>query len=190
MKIKTLVIDPPWMLCTGGSKTIAPQNYYSLQNQNSIKKTISEWLLDYQISTEAHIYIWSINSFSCGRSKGIIDALDLCHFLKFKPITLISWIKNQSIPTPYGQRQTEKIIFGSRHRKGFHKSVMYKGIDKNSTANKSLSKSVDFFYANRSKHSTKPEKFYEYVEQRSCGPYLELYARKKRKNWICLGDEI
>jgi len=190
MVYKTLVIDPPWKLCTGGSKSLAPQNYYLLQSQEEIKKTLSEWLKNHLIAPEAHLYLWSINSFSAGRSRGIFDALDLCEYLGFKPITLLPWIKDNSNPTPYGQRQTEMILFGSRHRKGHHKRVMYRGSETESAAQSTLSSSVDFIQAKRGSHSTKPDLFYSYVESRSCAPYLELYARKKRIGWTTLGNEV
>ena len=54
-----------------------------------------------------------------------------------------------------------------------------------------LSKSIrSIFDAPVGKHSEKPEAFYEIVEQLSPGPYLELYARRQREGWTCLGDEV
>lgn len=38
--------------------------------------------------------------------------------------------------------------------------------------------------------SDKPERFYGIVESLSGGPYLELYARRQRPGWTCIGDEI
>lgn len=39
-------------------------------------------------------------------------------------------------------------------------------------------------------HSAKPERFYGIVESLSSGPYLELYARRRRPGWTCVGDEL
>lgn len=39
-------------------------------------------------------------------------------------------------------------------------------------------------------HSGKPEEFYSLVEQFAQGPYLELFARRTRPGWVCLGDEV
>ena len=39
-------------------------------------------------------------------------------------------------------------------------------------------------------HSQKTEEFYDLVERLSPGPYLELFARRKRDAWVCLGDEV
>lgn len=39
-------------------------------------------------------------------------------------------------------------------------------------------------------HSEKPELFYDLVERLSPGPIVELFARKRRKGWTCLGDDL
>ena len=42
----------------------------------------------------------------------------------------------------------------------------------------------------RKKHSEKPEAFQAVVESVSPGPYLELFARRKRHGWASWGNEI
>ena len=39
-------------------------------------------------------------------------------------------------------------------------------------------------------HSVKPDEVYRRIEQLYPGPYLELFARKQRPNWMCWGDEL
>lgn len=39
-------------------------------------------------------------------------------------------------------------------------------------------------------HSDKPEAFYKLVEKLVPGPRLELFARRHRRGWTCLGDEL
>ncbi len=39
------------------------------------------------------------------------------------------------------------------------------------------------------KHSQKPEEFFEIVEALSAGPYVELFARRQRPGWTCLGNQ-
>lgn len=43
--------------------------------------------------------------------------------------------------------------------------------------------------ASRGKHSTKPDAFYERVEKLCPGPYIDLYGRRERPNWLVWGDE-
>jgi N6-adenosine-specific RNA methylase IME4 len=42
----------------------------------------------------------------------------------------------------------------------------------------------------RGKHSEKPEQVQDAIEKLVEGPYLELFARRQRPNWTCLGNEI
>jgi N6-adenosine-specific RNA methylase IME4 len=39
-------------------------------------------------------------------------------------------------------------------------------------------------------HSAKPEAFYDLVEQLASGPFVELFARRCRPVWRCLGDQF
>lgn len=46
------------------------------------------------------------------------------------------------------------------------------------------------FRASARKHSEKPTEFFRIVERLFAGPYLELFARKNRRGWTCLGNEV
>ena len=45
------------------------------------------------------------------------------------------------------------------------------------------------FAAPRTVHSAKPDRFYELVERVCPGPYLELFARRRRYGWDVWGNE-
>lgn len=56
---------------------------------------------------------------------------------------------------------------------------------------KRLSRSVrSMFEAKVRRHSEKPEEFYDIVEKLVAGPYVELFARRHRAGWTCIGDEV
>lgn len=42
----------------------------------------------------------------------------------------------------------------------------------------------------RGMHSEKPEQFQDAIERLVSGPYLELFARRRRPRWTCVGNEI
>jgi N6-adenosine-specific RNA methylase IME4 len=42
----------------------------------------------------------------------------------------------------------------------------------------------------RREHSRKPDEFYRRVEAYCEGPYADLFARERRPNWDCWGDEV
>jgi N6-adenosine-specific RNA methylase IME4 len=46
------------------------------------------------------------------------------------------------------------------------------------------------FQAPNIHHSQKPEQFQDMVELVSPGPYLELFARRKRPGWDCVGQDL
>lgn len=46
------------------------------------------------------------------------------------------------------------------------------------------------FEARVGRHSEKPDEFYDIVESLCDGPYVELFARRQRAGWTCLGDEL
>jgi N6-adenosine-specific RNA methylase IME4 len=46
------------------------------------------------------------------------------------------------------------------------------------------------FAARVGRHSEKPEAFFDLVERLATGPYVELFARRRRPGWECFGDEI
>lgn len=42
----------------------------------------------------------------------------------------------------------------------------------------------------RREHSRKPDEVYERIERLSDGPYLELFSRSTRPNWIAMGEQV
>lgn len=49
---------------------------------------------------------------------------------------------------------------------------------------------ISWFIAERREHSRKPEMQYDIAEILGQSPYMELFARRKRKGWISYGDEL
>ena len=39
-------------------------------------------------------------------------------------------------------------------------------------------------------HSRKPEELFDLIEEVWAGPYTELFARRQREGWRCLGNEL
>lgn len=191
---KTVVIDPPWKKSTGGvgNKTLQASTHYDVQTRESVIDTLEEWFRQYPVAPEAHLYLWTVNTFTGGRDQGILPAFHVCEKLGFKPVTLIPWVKNNvGSPTPYGMRYTEMCIFAVRYNKGAGARTRYKGTAEiQSVPNGSgLTSSKDYIMAPRREHSRKPEEFYKYVEQRSKGPYLDLYSRTIRPGWTGVGNQ-
>lgn len=47
-----------------------------------------------------------------------------------------------------------------------------------------------WLFAPVQEHSHKPEEQYAIIERCSRGPYLELFARRRRPGWHCWGNEV
>jgi N6-adenosine-specific RNA methylase IME4 len=84
------------------------------------------------------------------------------------------WVKTGPFGLGYWARQrSELCLLGTRG------------------APKRLAADVDqVIEAERGRHSAKPDEFYARVERLVAGPYIELFARKRRPGWDCWGDEI
>jgi N6-adenosine-specific RNA methylase IME4 len=82
-------------------------------------------------------------------------------------------------------------IFAVRYDKGHGKRTRYSGTSENESVvnGKGLCSSKDYIIAPRRQHSRKPSKFYNWVETRSKGPFLDLYSRTSHVGWTGVGQE-
>ena len=56
---------------------------------------------------------------------------------------------------------------------------------------KRLNKSIpQLVVSERQEHSRKPDIIYEHIEKMLEGPYIELFARRKRNGWFSWGNEV
>lgn len=87
--------------------------------------------------------------------------------------TNLAWVKPQTGMGNYFRNAHELCLFGVRGRLPTNRGDIL---------------TWDFWP--RSKHSKKPETFYSIIEEASPGPYLELFARQRRRSWASWGDEV
>ena len=167
MKIKTIVIDPPWKFDGGGNR--AASVHYDTVAHSDIPPLCIDALSNYQINEDAHCYIWVVNNH-------LDQGLILMEKLGFKYITNIIWVKNSIGMGRYFRGKHEICLFGRRG----------KGLKARTKSNSIPS----VFEGKKRKHSQKPEEFYEMVEARSQPPYLELFSRHTRPGWTMWGNEI
>jgi N6-adenosine-specific RNA methylase IME4 len=75
----------------------------------------------------------------------------------------------------YFRNVTEMILFGVR---GKNARTLAPGRTQ-----------VNYIGTRKREHSRKPDEQYEIIEACSCGPFLELFARGKRRSWATWGNE-
>ena len=173
-----VVADPPWNLKMGRARTENDKSesrgggWAGYEGINALQyptMTVGEIAaLQIPAADDAHLYIWTINKY-------IRETYDIARAWGFKPSTMLYWVK---APMGIGLGGAfvpcvEPILFC---RRGNLPAKMR--LDRN------------WWRWKRSRHSAKPEDFQTIVEQVSPGPYLEMFARRKRPGWAAWGNEI
>jgi N6-adenosine-specific RNA methylase IME4 len=174
------VADPPWDLKMGKSRTMNGQVKRGKWND---PEQANEEIADLAYPTmsvdeiaalkipaaeNAHLYIWTINRY-------IDETYDIARAWGFEPSTMLFWLK-QPMGLGLGGAYVpcvEPILFCRRG-----KLPPKRRMDRN------------WWGWPRGRHSAKPEEFQSIVEQVSPGPYLEMFARRKRQGWASWGNEI
>ncbi len=121
--------------------------------------------LEIPAAENAHLYLWVTNGF-LREGFGLLDAWG------FTYKACLTWCKPQIGMGNYFRNSTEHVYFAVRGSLP-------------TTANNVPT----WFLQNRTRHSAKPEAFYDLVERSSPGPYLEMFARRRRFGWDSWGDE-
>jgi len=123
-------------------------------------------LCGYPIADNAHLYLWTTNAF-------MVQAHQVAEAWGFIPRTILTWCKPRLGMGHYYRNTTEHVIFAVRG-----KLAVLRHDQKT------------HFEAPVGRHSEKPQRLYEIIEQTSPGPYLELFARGRRAGWTSYGDEL
>lgn len=113
----------------------------------------------------AHLYLWVTNSF-------VREGFDLMAAWGFEYKTMLTWIKPQMGMGNYFRGSTEHVLFGIKGTLPTQRNDV-----------------MTWFKADRTRHSAKPESFYDLVESCSPGPHLEMFARRRRMGWFTWGNE-
>jgi len=122
--------------------------------------------LELPAADDAHIYLWVTNGF-------IREGFDLLDAWGFTYKTTLTWCKPQIGMGNWFRNSTEHVLFGVRGKLPTQRNDV-----------------PTWFLANRTKHSAKPESFYDLVESCSPSPWFEMFARRKRLgDWHVWGNE-
>lgn len=182
---KVIVADPPWLF---GDKlpgeTRGASNQYSCMPTWMIcamAENAGRVIMGQLIADDAILFLWRVAAMQQ-------DALDVARFWNFQIKTDLVWLKK----TTDGLRW-----FGmGRTLRAEHETclVCTRGTPRllNHSTRSTFVTDLDLagLSARARRHSEKPEEFYEIVERLSDGPYLELFARKQRPGWTCIGNEL
>lgn len=160
---RTIVADPPWRFNErqgGFGDGLAEDKYVSMAREDIVEMPVADLAAD-----DSHLYLWT-------PVKMIPDALTVCEAWGFRYVGLLTWAKPGLGLGTWWRVSTEHVIFGVRGKLPTAPNLR------------------NWFQAPRTRHSQKPEEFFELVEKASPAPYLELFARRQRAGWTCWGNEV
>lgn len=170
---RCIVADPPWQV----ARLESPGNVAFGTQARVLKSIPLEYptmsveeiaALKVPADKNAHLYIWTINSY-------IEQTYDIARAWGFVPSTMLYWLK-QPMGLGLGGAFVpcvEPILFCRRG-----KLPIKARQDRN------------WWGWPRGPHSAKPEAFQTIVESVSPGPYLEMFARRKRPGWASWGNQV
>jgi N6-adenosine-specific RNA methylase IME4 len=165
---RVLVADPPWAFgdrLPGGGRGAA--KHYQCMDVEALKSFPLPAMAD-----DSVLLLWRVAAMQR-------EALDVLEAWGFTLKTEIVWRKLTKHGKPH---------FGMGHyvRAGHETCLL--GIRGRWKPRVRNVRSV--FEAPVGKHSEKPAAFYDLVEELADGPYVELFARRRRPGWECLGNEL
>jgi N6-adenosine-specific RNA methylase IME4 len=170
----TILADPPWRFSNRTGK-MAPEHKRLRQYETMSLEEIKQLPVELHATINAHLYLWVPNAL-------VQDGLDVMKAWGFTYKTNIVWYKVRKDGGPdrrgvgfYFRNVTELLLLGVRGR--------MRTLD----PARSL---PNILISRKREHSRKPDEQYELIESCSPGPYLELFARHRRENWVSWGDEV
>lgn len=197
-RIRTILLDPPWMERGGGKIKRGADRHYPLMSWQDIIKTIYrcewwDWLND-----DCHMWMWATANHES-------DALKVIDALGFRVITTVPWVKIQVYPADHPDVKKGIVLAGQvkldevgqvKTRTGLgqyirHDHEFLKFCRRGKTMKPAKAYHSSSITAPRGKHSAKPEQSYQMIEHVSPGPRLELFARgEPRPGWHAWGNEV
>lgn len=178
MRFKAITIDPPWSYERTHGQGVAHKQYSlmtweDLHNLGPLLHDVAE--------KDCAIFLWMCAPL-------LMETADMVRAWGFRYITKgFSWLKTYRDGSffvglgSHTRGNTEDcwlLSNGTPHRKDNNVLQIIPTLESESIA------------AEIGKHSAKPEEMYRRVERYIDGPYLEVFARRQRPGWTCLGNEI
>jgi N6-adenosine-specific RNA methylase IME4 len=173
-RFRTILADPPWQFQNRTGK-VAPEH----KRLNRYATMRLEDIFALPVASPAqepcHLYLWVPNAL-------LPEGLAVMSAWGFQYKGNIVWEKVRKDGEPdgrgvgfYFRNVTELLLFGVR--------------GSNARTLPPARSQVNLLRTQKREHSRKPDEIYELIERCSSGPYLELFARGTRQDWIGWGNE-
>lgn len=188
MRFGTICADPPWSFTNKASRAAATNHYGTLPVAGVCNFHVDGVHVSKLMRSKSHCYLWVPSAL-------IEDGLAVMRAWGFDFKHHIAWIKTKggvrhdrsciardacSCPPRvqiglgnYWRHSNELCLFGTR---GGAKALVH-----------NLPNTI---FAPRGEHSAKPEELQDGIERISPGPFIELFARRRRPSWTCHGLDL
>lgn len=173
-RFKTVLADPPWRFLNRTGKVAPEHRRLSRYGTLSVEE-IGALPVSQIVEQTAHLYLWVPNAL-------LPEGLHVMKAWGFSYKSNIVWHKLRKDGGSdgrgvgfYFRNVTELILFGTR--------------GKNARTLAPGRRQVNYVGTRKREHSRKPDEQYEIIESCSPGPFLELFGRGLRGNWITWGDQ-
>ena len=173
-KFSTVLADPPWRFANRTGK-MAPEHKRLSRYETMTVEEICALPVSKVTHDRAHLYLWVPNAL-------LPDGLRVLEAWGFTYKSNLIWHKVRKDGGSdgrgvgfYFRNVTEIILFGVR---GKNIRTLAPG-----------RRQVNLLATRKQEHSRKPDEQYAIIESCSGGPYLELFARGRRSNWVSWGNQ-
>lgn len=173
-RFRTILADPPWRFQNRTGK-VAPEHRRLSRYGTMTLAEISELPVASLVLEPAHLYLWVPNAL-------LPEGLRVLAAWGFSYKTNLVWRKIRKDGGSdgrgvgfYFRNVTELALFGVR--------------GKNARTLPPGRSQVNVIETRKREHSRKPDELYELIEACSPGPYLELFARGRRRGWETWGEQ-
>lgn len=168
MRYQTIVIDPPWETHNGFNDA----KFYRMAKGMPYKSMTDEQIKNFPINEVADsrcdLFLWTITS-----------KIPLCfEILKswgFKYMDFLAWDKEIGVPVNGIYRKVEWVMYAYRGKMGINKRGKF---------------IPSMFREKRTKHSRKPDIFYETIRNNTSEPRIDLFARERHGGFDAWGNEV
>ncbi len=171
---RVIAWDPPWQPKDKlpGPARGAGRNYQTMSVEEICRYPLP------QLHPDALMFLWRLSAMQ-------EEALQVVRAKGFRPVSEVVWDKLTKHGEPW---------FGmGRYVRASHETAIIAVRGRPRIASRSVRSRFDASVPTDARgryiHSAKPEYFYRLIVERlSPGPYLELFARRRRTGWTCRGD--
>lgn len=174
MRYRVIVADPPWAFADSLGSRGADAKYGTLTIDEIADLPVREVARE-----DSALFLWFAASM-------ISDACRVVDSWGFRQVQIWTWDKRTATGKRHfgmgrlGRGATEHLLVGVRGKINSYRQAGNIRTIFSAVVPRTNGKVI---------HSRKPERLQDLVEKLLPGPYLELFARRERPGWACLGNE-